>query len=157
MTARPAVGPYYLGRTEIRVGERWTFTIEGTVVALLGTGGTPDSLRVETEHEEYGGELATIHALYPHAIKRAEQMPDPEPNWQVGDLALDRDDQVMRCTHAEHFPGGRSEAREWAIANTDIVISDSQVARPLRVLQPVRVYPGWRRSAPVTQQEAPHA
>lgn len=61
----------------------------------------------------------------------AERLPDPEPEWQPGDLVLDADGRVLRRRDADHDRAGEYP---WYFVNAGDWGTEADAHRPLRRL-----------------------
>jgi hypothetical protein len=105
-----------------RVGERWRVTIEGEVGEFDPR---PDSRSIVYD---LNGQRCV--SWVPLAYGTWERLPDPEPEWQVGDLALDARGKVIQRFPPDGGwvwgpPGGKKA--QWG---------NSIPSRPLRRLVP---------------------
>lgn len=96
-------------------GERWRVTIEG---------------EIRMAFEE--GKGALIGALWqPFAVGTWERLPDPEPEWQPGDLVLDARGEVWRRREPVDMYG---VAYVWDSFSNEYPSPDATPVRPLRRL-----------------------
>jgi hypothetical protein len=102
-----------------QVGERWRYTRDVTITKILG----PGSVRVRQDNLDHDRliDLCTEVGTW-------ERLPDPEPDWQVGDIALDADGHAWQRWPMDMWsvPGVMSGPRRL----------DSSMARPLTRLVP---------------------
>lgn len=102
-----------------RDGQRWSVTRTGIIVP----GGRPGFRRMRVDGGPFGATLDI-------AVGTWERLPDPEPEWQPGDLVLDAIGRILEFERdATSIYGGR-----WRVVRTGGVVRSDLAPRPLRRL-----------------------
>lgn len=100
-------------------GDRVRVTYDATIRAL---GPAPKAAAVVLG--TYGGTIWTVpEGRGDREIVSVEKLPDPEPEWQVGDYALARDGHVVECWYGQTWRNTRGHT-----------VSDENMWRPLVLL-----------------------